>query len=204
MPPVEDGEWIEDEVVRQADQTLGAKSYPGPGSVEEVSATASTEPHPVTQENEEESEPLPEFDPAVRKDFEGLLYLGRLTDEFTWLGHHFVIRTLTVGEIVEVGLVHREFAGTLADAKAYQAAVVAACVESVDGQSLPMPLTNERTDTELINKFRYVMRSWFPPTLNFVYEQYLLLEAKVDRVIEAMGKARGSTDTTPTLIGTSV
>src|SRR5690606_3529884 len=134
----------------------------------------------------------------------GLLYIGRLTDDFYWLGHHFVIRTLTMGEIIEVGLLHKEYAGSLADVKAYQAAVVAGCVVSVDGKPLPMPLTNDPQDTELINKFQYVLRSWYPPTLDVVYERYLLLEARANQVIEAMGKAQGSTDSTHTLIGTSV
>jgi len=205
--PVEDGEWIDEEVVSTTDPNLGAKSIFGPGGVEGISATTTTEPHPVTQADEEtpsEDEKPLAFDERFKEDFEGLLYIGRLTDDFYWLGHHFVIRTLTMGEIIEVGLLHKEYAGSLADVKAYQAAVVAGCVVSVDGKPLPMPLTNDPEDTELINKFQYVLRSWYPPTLDVIYERYLLLEARANQVIEAMGKAQGSTDSTHTLIGTSV
>lgn len=139
----------------------------------------------------EEPEEIPEFDPKHREPFEGLLYIGRLTKEFVWLGHRFVIRTLSDAEILEVGLLHRQYANTLSDIKAYQTAVVAACVQKVDGKSLPYPISDEPDDTMLTNRFRYIADHWYPPTLDAVYEQYLVLESEVGQVIEAMGKASG-------------
>lgn len=134
-----------------------------------------------------DDEPLPEFDPKVRQDFDGLLFLGKLEDEFYWLGHRFVIRTLVTDEILEVGLLHKQYAETLADVKAYQAAVAAACVVTVDGKPLPQPLSVDPSDTALRNRFDYVRKSWYPSVLDQVYQRYLMLEGKVDAVIEAMG-----------------
>ena len=212
--PVEDGEWDERPPVAPAPPSAGPANLgsTSPDSGFEVPPydggviSPIHESHPETQiemsgptEPEDDSKtPLPEFDPKVRNDFEGLLYVGRLTDVFDWLGHRFQIRTLTVGEICEVGLLHRQYVGTLADVKAYQAAIVAACVMSVDDRPMPMPITNEVTDTGLLNRFNYVMRSWFPPTLDAVYERYLLLEERVEAVVKAMGKAPGWTESTLT------
>lgn len=202
--PVEDGEWDEQHhpVPPAEDANLGSTSGPG---VESQSAADSPdmEPHRETQVEmsdsaDTETEPIPEFDPKVREDFEGLLYLGRLTDTFTWLGHRFLIRTLSAGEILEVGLLHKPYVGSLADVKAYQAAVVAAAVLEVDGRPMPVPLTNERTDTSLVNRFQYILNSWFPPTLDAIYEQYLLLESRVEEVIAEMGKAPASKVLIPT------
>lgn len=218
--PLEDGEWIDDTLDEQGLQLptaeeadLGDQS-PGPEGVEQDSALIDTEPQGSTQAEEspsagtdipdEQTDELPEFDPRVREDFEGLMYLGRLTDEFHWFGHHFVIRTLTTGELIEVGLLHKQYANSLADVKAYQALVVAACVVSVDGKSLPIPISNDKTDTELINKFEYVRERWYPPTLDAVYERLLLLEARVDEVIEAMAKAHGWAGSTRTLSESAV
>lgn len=169
----------------------------------------STEPQPVTDEGagsdqQEAEEPLPEFDPKVREDFEGLLYLGALTQQFEWMGHTFVIRSLHVGEILEIGLLHREYVGTLAETKAYQAAVTAACVVQIDKRRMPFPITNEDDDTILRNRFQYVLDKWFPPTLDAIYENFLLLEARVDRVMLAMGKAHGWTVSPRTLSGVAV
>lgn len=168
----------------------------------------STEPQPATDDGEgsgsEDPEPLPEFDPRVRQDFEGLLFLGKLTDQFTWVGHRFAIRTLTVGEVLEIGLIHREYVGTMSDVKAYQAAVVAACCTAVDNRPLPIPITDEPNDSLLRNRFDYILAHWFPPVLDVIYERYLGLEDRVAKVIAAMGKAPGWTESTPTFVPASV
>lgn len=186
--PVEDGEWPE-AALTAPDSTQDATSplQDGPSV---TAPDLDLEPHPGGAEDEsvgEGTETLPEFDIRCRQDFDGLLYLGRLTHEFVWMGHKFVIRTLTTGETLEIGLLQRPYVDSLADVKAYQAGVVAACVLTVDGKPMPGPITNEPTDTGLRNRFEYVLQNWFPPILNVVYEEYLLLEERVDRVMEAMG-----------------
>lgn len=168
----------------------------------------STEPHRTTDEapqgtGAEEPEPLPEFDPRFRDDLDGLLYIGYLTDEFRWLGHAFIIKTLDTDALLEVALIHRDYSDTIADMKAYQAALVAACVVKVDGRPLRVPLSSDPTDTALVNRFA-VVRKWFPPTIDMLYERYLLLEDRVAKVIEAMGKVPGLTDSIPTLSAASV
>lgn len=152
------------------------------------------EPHPGSDGDDEVvAEPLPEFDPEFRKPFEGLLYLGKLQQTFHWMGHTFVIKTLTTDEILEVGLVHAQYVGTMGEAKAYQAAVVAACIVSVDGSPPPLPITNEPDDTLLRARFDYVKRSWFPPTVDAIYDRYLVLEKQMFDVLEELGKASGWT-----------
>lgn len=194
--PVSDEGWPADAAFPQqgdAGAVTGTPSFDGPPSVSTPEAS-DLEPHPGGDEDENEptsskGETLPEFDPRVREDFEGLLYLGRLSHTFPWAGHEFTIRTLTTGETLEVGLLSQPYRGTLAEMKAYQAALVACCVTTVDGRAMPVPITDDPRDTAAANRFRYVLRSWFPPVLDAVYEQYLLLEERVARVLAAMGKA---------------
>ncbi len=197
MPVQEgDGNWDEDEVLAPpSDPSPANVSTNSPGPQPSSSAPVDqTEPHPATDEElsgAEDPEPLPEFDPHYRDEFEGLLYLGKLNDDFNWLGHHYIIKTLNSGEILEIGLLHKPYIGTLAETKAYQAAVVAACVVMVDRKPIAVPVTNEVADTELLSKFNYVLRSWYPPLLDKVYEQYIMLEEKVAKILDAMGKASG-------------
>jgi len=175
-----------------AGDVTGSTQVAGPPSVSTPEATV-LEPHPGGDEeaNEPESdkEDLPEFDPRVREDFEGLLYLGRLSTTFTWAGHEFIIRTLTTGEVLEVAMLSRPYRESMGELKAYQAALVAACVVQVDGRPMPVPITDDPADTAAANRFRYILRSWFPPVLDAVYEQFLLLEERVGQVLKAMGKA---------------
>lgn len=201
-------EWDGEDVEPPVFANPGAPTGPDPSS---EAPDQSTEPHPLTGEaplteaasDDEESEALPEFDRRFTRDMEGLLYLGKLTKRFHWLGHSFTIQTLSVDDVLEVGLLHQEFVNTVSDVKAYQAAVVAACVVEVDGKPMPIPLLADTSDKGLMDRFLYVRR-WFPPTLDAIYEQYLKLEARVSEVIEAMGKAPGWTEaSTPTSVGAS-
>jgi hypothetical protein len=144
----------------------------------------------VRAEGEEQVEPL-EFDPKMAEDFEGLLFLGKLTRSFKFLGHQFVIKNMTTDDVLEVGLLQKPYRDSMGDLRAYQAALAAACVVSVDGQPLPLPLTNSPDDTALPARFRYVRQNWYPVVLDRVYEEYLLLESRVAEVVKAMGEALG-------------
>lgn len=196
MPLTDEG-WPADAAVPQHDDAgdvTGPPALDGPPAVTTPAAPV-LEPHREGNEeaneptSSKEEEPLPEFDSKVREDFEGLMYLGRLSHTFSWAGHSFTIRTLSIEETLDVGMLSQPYRGTLAELKAYQAALVACCVQSVDGRPMPVPITDDVRDTAAANRFAYVIRHWFPPVLDAVYEQYLNLETRVSKVIEAMGKA---------------
>jgi hypothetical protein len=154
-----------------------------------------TEPQPGTEATIEQGkdqaadEPLPEFPAKHRDALEGLLYIGYLEDSFDWLAHHFKIRTLRVDELLDVALLHREYANSLGDVKAYQTILVAACVMSIDRKPLPIPMGE--TESELEAKFA-VARRWFPWTIDAIYDKYMALEATAKEIIDSMGKALGS------------
>lgn len=171
---------------------------------EEIAHKVSTEPSPEVPPSEpvddidepeapaeEAEEPLPQFDARVADEFKGLLYLGALTSEFDWTGHRFKIRTLHVGEFIEIGLAVKKYEGSMAFDRAWQAAVVAACLISIDGRPMPTPVTLDEMDTPFANSFRFVLDKWFAPTLEAVYARYIDLEVTVGRVVESMGKATG-------------
>lgn len=163
---------------------------------EEHFAPFAPEPDPPSIEDEPQKKEDPgaselAFDPRMKEPFEGLMFVGSLSKRFTWAGHRFEIRTLMTEEILEVGMVHRPYVGTLAEMKAYQAATVAACLVSVDDKPLPTPITNDPDDTLLGVRFSYVIRKWSPLVMDVVYSQYLALEQKVNEVLVAMGKASG-------------
>lgn len=169
------------EFVPPPDQSFSEEEEPDQGEADRIARDAQHEA------NQPKS-----FDPSFREPFEGLLFLGSLTETFEWLGHEFTVRTLTTGELMAIGLIHKEYIGTLGDTKAYQTAVVAACLERVDGQPLPIPpdLRSPSGSDDVVvlrDRFRYISRNWFPPTIDHIYEQFILLEAESARVIEQLG-----------------
>lgn len=180
---------MEDTVLRDREPDYEAYdpaefSPPGPPTLNDPSVEA--EPHPP-----DGGFPVPEFDPRLIEEFEGLLFVGALKARFVWFGHTFVIRTLHQGELLDATLVCKPWIGTQGDWKAYVTAIVAACIVSVDGRELPIPLVNEVHESLLEERFNYVNSKWFPPTVDVVYDRWLLLEAKVNEIMEAAGKVSG-------------
>lgn len=141
---------------------------------------------------DENGKPLPSFDPRYAEAFEGLVFLGALTKEFDWLGHRFVIRTVGSDDLLAVAQVIKPWQGTMGEARAYTAAMVAMCVVSVDGQGLPTPVSAEGGEYAwAYQRFNYVKARWFEFTQDKVYSEYKALEAEAAAVVEAMEKASG-------------
>lgn len=162
-------------------------------ATDDAAEAAAELPPEETPEPAEEapSKPLPTFDPKWRDPLTGLLFLGALKEEFEWVGHRFTVRTLNNLELADVALVAARYKDTDYSAKAYQCAVVAACITAVDGKPLPtMPLDNQET-SDVSAKFDYIMARWFPTTIDVVFTHYYDLEIKVREVLDAMGKASG-------------
>lgn len=167
-----------------------------PSDTFEDEASDFAEPHlDDGRQDDEEGDVPEEFPEELRQDFIALSQGRRLYDTSSFFGHEYVVQTLTVGELIDVGLLHKEYAGTLADTKAYQAAIAAASVVRVDGESMPVPPVTSSTegglDPVLLDRFKHIRTRWFPPLLDHVYERFLLLDQRVQKVIEAMGNPSG-------------
>lgn len=129
-----------------------------------------------------------EFDPKHKLDFSGLLFIGKLTEEFVWMGHRFKIRTITTNEYLEVALLHRRYKDSIGDVRAYTSAIVAACLETVDGKSLPIALDRKSVESTVEYAFRYVIDHWYPWVIDAIYEKFRELEGRVESVMDEMGK----------------
>lgn len=128
------------------------------------------------------------FDERYKQDFEGLAFLGALEARFDYIGHRFHIRTLTTDEILAVAMITKQYEGTIGDTKAYATAMVALCTVSVDGMGLPHPYQESTDYAWAFERFNYVKAKWFPWTVDYVYERYLLLEDRVRAVLTEMAE----------------
>lgn len=153
------------------------------------------EPAQAPEEPVQEPAKAKEFDARHRERLTGLLFLGRLEDEFEWLGHKFVIRTRTAGEQIEAGLITQPTVGTRMEMKAWQCATVAAGVMSVDGAAIVTPLRAD-LDVPLRERYNEVLR-WYQPVVDQVYERVLALEIEARELVDAMGEAYGQGTQTP-------
>lgn len=139
------------------------------------------------------------FDDRWKDAFHGLAYLGAASWEFEWLGHKFVIRTLTDDEELTIARIIKDWEDTIAYDRAYRTAVASLCVETIDGKGMPTPVEDEPGYGWAIHRFNYVKARWFKYTIDKVYEQYFVLASEVRAVLEEMGKAYGPAGQTPGL-----
>jgi hypothetical protein len=143
-------------------------------------------------------------DPRWRVDFHGLLYLGALRARFAWQGHVFRIRTLRSDEELIVAQLGSAWAETLGGTRAHAIAMVALCVESVDGKPMPSPIGEQ--DAGSIGwaeeRFRYAGR-WYSYTIDAIFERYLELEGRVREVMAELGKGSAPAGPEPGLTSTS-
>lgn len=147
---------------------------------------------------DEEGNVLPTFDQKYADPFTGLLYLGALSDDFDWLGHHFVIRTLRDGEKLAVAQIIKPYQDTMGIDRAYAAATVALSIVSVDGDELPIPIGETRRVNEWGHqRFEYVRDNWFSYTVDEVFNRCVALEDLARRVVDAMGKASVPVESSP-------
>lgn len=156
------------------------------------------EQDPTGTLRDDEGNLLPTFDQKYADQFTGLLYIGALSDEFEWLGHRFVIRTLRDGEKLAVAQIIKPYQETMGSDLAYANAMVGMCVVSVDGEELPIPIGETRRVNEWGHlRFEYVRDNWFSFTTNEIFNRYLALEDLAARVVDAMGKVSAPEESTP-------
>lgn len=138
---------------------------------------------------DDEGNKLERFDPRHVEDLQGLLFIGALSSEFTWLGHTFVINTLSMDDIIIIGGLIDEYKGTKSEMLAYQTAIAGLCIVSIDGEPLTAPLGYD--DNWHYKRYHYARTHWFKPVIMKIYAEYAILEQRVRTVVDAMEKASG-------------
>lgn len=122
------------------------------------------------------------FDLNVNDDFNSLTLLGALTDEFSWCGYTFKIKSLNLGEEIAVGKLIKLVENTVAQIKVIQTATAAACLVSINGKPFMPNISN---DIEQNVNLRYNrVKSWNAPAVEEILERYNDLLERRDRVIE--------------------
>lgn len=115
----------------------------------------------------------------------GLINVGRLTKEFSLYGDDLRLRTLKVGEELEVGLLISKWSGTPEEGRAYAVAMVAAAIESVNGKPL-VSMLGPSSDDLIRRKFDYVRTKWYWPAIQEIYEEYVKLQGEQLKALQEL------------------
>ena len=138
----------------------------------------------IAKKSQQKSEKVDAFPDAWKEDFEGLTYLGYLEDVVEIPYHSFLIRTLTVGEKIEITRITKELVNVLGYNRAYKAAVVAAGLQTVDGKPL---IAANKAKSVVRERYEYVVNAWYDPVIDLLYQAINNLELRALKVMYECG-----------------
>jgi hypothetical protein len=124
----------------------------------------------------------PEDETPVSQEVVSLLNLGELTQEFDVRGHKIILRTLKVGEELEISTFIQPFIGTIDEGRALATASIAAAIVSYDGNPLVRAVGPE--ENLLRKKFDFVREHMYWPVIRMIYEE--CYSKLLDRQVEAL------------------
>jgi hypothetical protein len=128
---------------------------------------------------EEELDPLQAFPPEWQLTVTGLAFLGQLTDEFTFCGHRYTLKTLKPQEKISIGIVLQPTRNTLYEELAWQTAHVAVALTSIDGNTEFCPPSTKNLDDFVRGRIAFIAdekTGWETPLVGYVWKRLQRLE----------------------------
>lgn len=156
-------------------------------------AEAITQPGVVRVDSDEpEAEPVEEtvteLTAEEREQFRYLLTVGRRTKNVEVVGHPVVISSLTCEDEIRIGAKVKEHRDSQGFARAYQCAMVAASVKSVDGESWDNWLeVNPDPDMVFDKKYRKAQQ-YHPLVVQYIYREVIALDSEFAELVDKLGK----------------
>jgi len=146
------------------------------------------DPDPDGADEQKPEDTVTELTEEEREQFKTLLTVGRRTKKITVLDHAITIASLNCDDEIRVGAKTKEHRDSQAYGRAYQCAVVAASIRSVDGQSWENTLeANPDPDVVFENKHEKV-RQFYPLVVQYVYSEVIKLDSEFAALAEKLGK----------------
>lgn len=127
-----------------------------------------------------------EKEEPITTDEHSLLYLGFLSDTVDIHGNKISLRTLKIGEELEVELLTHKYRPTVEAERAYATALVAAAIQSVNGRPLVEGL-GPKSET-LESRFQYILDNWYWETVRELYLGYSALAERAREAYEGVKK----------------
>lgn len=136
-------------------------------------------------------EEVTELTEEERSLFNNLLTIGKTSKTFDVFGHEVILETMNVREELTVGMHIKKYHGSEAFARAYQAAVLAATVCSIDGDPLYVPLSASESESYIFEKKFNKVLEFYPIIVSEIYSKYIEVEKEFAGLAEKLGKLGG-------------
>jgi len=136
------------------------------------------------------AEDEPALTDAEEDEVVDLVHLGRKEAHIELFTRKIHLRTLTIEEELRVSEITKPYIGSDGWGRAYRTAVVAAAMQTIDGELLFNPVSESEFDRIIFKKFEKLM-DWYPLAVDQVYARYRDMELELLALVEKLGKSSG-------------
>jgi hypothetical protein len=123
--------------------------------------------------------------------FASLLTCGRRSKSVTILDHAVVVQTLCGDDDLRIGLYVKDYAGTSGEQRAYQIAVAAAGIRSIDGAPFVEGLFTNASQDALFDQKVQKMSTMYPHVIARIYRAVMEAEKEFVELATRLGKLDG-------------
>lgn len=132
-----------------------------------------------------------ELSPEEQVTFASLLTCGRRSKVVTILDHTVVVQTLCGDDDLRIGLYAKPYAGSLGEQRAYQIAVAAAGIRTVDGKPLASSVYENADNDALFDEKVAKVSAMYPTVIAAVYRAVMEAEKEFVELCTRLGKLDG-------------
>lgn len=137
-------------------------------------------------------ETITELTDEERTWFSTLLTCGRRHKTITVMGDHKVaVQTLNADDDLRIGMYTKAFKDSDAYPRAYQIAVCAAGIRTVDGRPLYQPITDSEDEDAVFAEKVERMRKFYPVVITDIYRAIMDLDTEFAELARKLGKLSG-------------
>lgn len=154
---------------------------PSPGQEEQGPAVAAEAP----------AQEVTELSPEEQLTFASLLTCGQRSKTLHILDHTVVVQSLSAADDLRVGVYAKPYAGTVGEQRAYQIAVAAAGLRSIDGQPVVNSLYEHADPAALFDQKIQMVEKMYPTVVNRIYKGVLESEVEFIDLVAKLGKSFG-------------
>lgn len=143
----------------------------------------------VQAEESDVVDPLELFSEQIRVPVYGLAFIGHTQKDFDFCGHTFTLKTLRPSERAAVALAVKPWRETIAEPEVWSNAQVGMALVAVDHQTDFCPPIGPDLGEFAKARLRFVTNAadgWHAPTLAFLYDRLLELEAEALKAVEEL------------------
>lgn len=138
-----------------------------------------------------EEEEVTELSPEEEVMFASLMTCGRRTKVAHILDHTVVVQTLCGDDDLRIGLYVKDYVGSMGEQRAYQIAVAAAGIRTIDGQPLVQTLYADADNDALFQQKATKVGQMYPTVINRIYRAVMDAEKEFVELATKLGKLDG-------------